>query len=190
MSIDINNTFLVAAPIDQAWAVLNDIARVSACVPGAELTDTAGDNIYKGRIAVRLGPVQLQFGGSVEFLERDAAAHRARIRATGNELKGRGSARALMTCNLRPEGTDTRVDIATALDLAGQVAQYGRGAAMITSVAQQLVNDFADALAADMRAAGGPTTQTRKTEIDLASLLTRAWWRELCRWFTAVFTRK
>jgi len=190
MSIDINNTFLVAAPIEEAWTVLNDIKRVAACVPGAELTGTAGDDIYKGRIAVRLGPVQLAFGGSVEFLERDAVAHRARIRATGNELKGRGSARAVMTCELRPEGADTRVDIATALELAGQVAQYGRGAAMITSVAQQLVNDFAGALAADMRAAGGPAAPTKKAEIGVVSLLARAWWRELGRRLVAVFGRK
>ena len=58
MSLQIRNSFLVPAPIEQAWAVLNDIKRVAACVPGAELTEVLGDDQYKGRIAVRLGPLR------------------------------------------------------------------------------------------------------------------------------------
>jgi uncharacterized protein len=57
MSIRIRNSFLITAPAEQAWTVLNDIERVASCVPGAKLIEIAGDNIYKGRIAVRLGPV-------------------------------------------------------------------------------------------------------------------------------------
>jgi uncharacterized protein len=178
MSIQIRNSFLVPAPIEQAWAVLNDIKRVASCVPGAELVEVVGDDIYKGRIAVRLGPVLLQFGGTVEFRERDARRHHAVISATGNELKGRGNAHALVVCDLRADGADTRVDVESALDLAGQVAQYGRGAAMIESVAQQLAKDFANTLALNMQGTGGSAAAPPKvTEVRLGALVARAWWQ-------------
>src|SRR5215467_12755201 len=191
MSIRIRNSFLITAPAEQAWTVLNDIERVASCVPGAELIEISGDNIYKGRIAVRLGPVLMQFGGTLEFRERDAARHHAVIVATGNELKGRGTAHALVVCDLQPEDRGTRVDVETALDLAGQVAQYGRGAGMIESVAQQLVKEFADALAASMRAAqGAPSADSKPTEIRLGSLVARAWWRVLIDRLRMVFNGK
>ena len=137
---------------------------MAACVPGAELTEVLDDDQYKGRIAVRLGPVALQFAGTVEFRERDAGRHHAVISATGNELKGRGNAYARVVCDLRADGTNTRVDVETALDLAGQVAQYGRGAAMIESVAQQLMNDFASALALNMQATGAAAVPAKPAE--------------------------
>ena len=68
---------------NRRWAVLNDIKRVAACVPGAELTEVLGDDQYKGRIAVRLGPVALQFAGTVAFRERDASRRPCRDRRNG-----------------------------------------------------------------------------------------------------------
>jgi hypothetical protein len=92
----------------------------------------------------------------MEFQELDTAGHRAVIKANGSELKGRGGANALVTCVLAAEGGATRVDIDTALDLVGQVAQYGRGAGMIAGVAQQLTNQFAAALEADIKTSQAP----------------------------------
>ena len=37
------NEFVVDAPIDIAWAVLTDIPQVAACIPGAELESSDGD---------------------------------------------------------------------------------------------------------------------------------------------------
>lgn len=191
MAIQLGSSFFVPAGIEEAWAVLNDVERVASCVPGAELIEVVGDNIYKGRIAVRLGPVLMQFGGTVEFRERDAVRHHAVISATGNELKGRGNAHALLVCDLQPEDRGTRVDVKTALDLAGQVAQYGRGAAMIESVAQQVVKEFADALAASMRAAqGAASAESKPTEIRLGSLVARAWWQVLVDRLRMIFSGK
>jgi carbon monoxide dehydrogenase subunit G len=191
MAIQLGSSFFVPAGIEEAWAVLNDVERVASCVPGAELIEVGGDNIHKGRIAVRLGPVLMQFGGTVEFRERDAVRHHAVISATGNELKGRGNAHALLVCDLRPEDRGTRVDVKTVLDLAGQVAQCGRGTAMIESVAQQVVKQFADSLAASMRVAqGAALADSRPTEIRLGSLVARAWWQVLVDRLRKVFSGK
>ena len=57
----IKNEFQVAAPVDKVWQFFGDIPQVAACLPGTELTNDLGDDKYEGRVAVRMGPVRLQF---------------------------------------------------------------------------------------------------------------------------------
>src|SRR4051812_50082915 len=81
-----------------------DIRRIAPCMPGAELTEIVDDKTYKGKIAVRLGPVALAFAGTVAFEEIDDANRRARVKATGSDAKGRGGANAAATFRLEPAG--------------------------------------------------------------------------------------
>ena len=76
----IKNEFEVAQPVEKVWQFFDDIPQVAACLPGAELTEDLGDDKYKGRVAVRMGPVRLQFAGTAEITERDEAAKRVVVR--------------------------------------------------------------------------------------------------------------
>ncbi len=38
MGIKVENTFVVRAPVDDAWRFLIDMPRVVPCMPGTELT--------------------------------------------------------------------------------------------------------------------------------------------------------
>jgi uncharacterized protein len=137
----IKNDFEVAEPVDKVWQFFDNIPQVAACLPGAELTEDLGDNKYKGRVAVRMGPVRLQFGGTAEITERDEAAKRIVVHAAGAEEKGRGQASMDITAALTPAGRGTKVAVAQDLQLAGAAAQYGRG--MISDVTSVLMRDFA-----------------------------------------------
>ena len=57
----ITSDFEVAAPVDKVWRFFDDIPQVASCLPGTELTGQLGDNKYQGQVAVRMGPVKLQF---------------------------------------------------------------------------------------------------------------------------------
>jgi carbon monoxide dehydrogenase subunit G len=70
----ITNDFEVAQPVDKVWQFFGDIPMVAACLPGAELTENLGDDKYGGKVAIRMGPVRLQFSGTAEITERDEAA--------------------------------------------------------------------------------------------------------------------
>ena len=147
----IENGFDLPLPAAEAWRVLLDIERVARCVPGAELTEKLDPDSYRGKIAVRLGPVALSFNGTARFVEIDEAARRVRVKANGSESKGRGGAEASAQFALAEIGPrQTHVAITTDLALNGSVAQYGRGAAMIGAVAQQLVDQFAARLGAEL----------------------------------------
>jgi uncharacterized protein len=138
----ITNDFEVAEPVDQVWQFFQNIPQVAACLPGAQLTEDLGDDKYKGTVAVRMGPVRLQFAGIADITERDEAAKRLTVHASGADEKGRGQANMVVTATLaRTSRGTTKVDVVQDLQLAGAAAQYGRG--MISDVSAILMRDFA-----------------------------------------------
>jgi uncharacterized protein len=137
----IKNDFEVAQPVDKVWKFFGDIPQVATCLPGAELTEDLGGEKYKGRVAVRMGPVRLQFAGTAEIAERDEAAKRLVLNAAGAEAKGRGQASMVVTATLARSGRGTKVNVTQDLQLSGAAAQYGRG--MISDVTSVLMRDFA-----------------------------------------------
>src|SRR5947199_4234406 len=144
--MEFDNSFEVPLPPADAWKVLLDIERTAPCMPGAELTEVLGDNRYKGKIAVRLGPVALTFAGLVKFEEIDEANRTARVSAQGSDAKGRGGANAASVFRLEPSGSGSKVLVHTNLTLSGAIAQYGRGVGIIQASAAQLMNQFAGCL--------------------------------------------
>jgi carbon monoxide dehydrogenase subunit G len=148
--MEFDSTLEVPLPPDEAWKVLLDIQRVAACIPGAELTEVVDARTYKGRVAVRIGPVAMSLAGQARLEEIDAANRKARVKAQGADPKGRGSADSVIDFRLEPAGTGTRVLIHSEVKLAGSIAQYGRGSGMIESVASQLIAQFGSALKAQI----------------------------------------
>jgi len=150
--VEFDNSFEVPLRPAEAWPLLLDIRRIAPCLPGAELTEVIDEKTYKGRIAVRLGPVALVFAGVVKLEEIDGASHTARVTAQGTDAKGRGGANATSSFRLEEAGTGTKVLVHTDLALSGAVAQYGRGVGIIQATAAQLMSQFADNLKAQIAA--------------------------------------
>jgi uncharacterized protein len=147
----ITNDFEVAQPVAKVWEFFGDIPKVAACLPGATLTDDLGEDKYGGGVAVRMGPVKLQFNGTAEITERDEAAKRIVVHAAGAEQRGRGQAAMDVTATLTQAGRGTKVSVAQDLQLSGAAAQYGRG--MIADVTSVLMRDFSANMAAQIDAA-------------------------------------
>jgi carbon monoxide dehydrogenase subunit G len=136
----IKNDFEVAEPVDKVWQFFDNIPQVAACLPGAELTEDLGGEKYKGRVAVRMGPVRLSFAGTADIAERDDAGKRIVVHASGADEKGRGQASMIVTATLVRSGRGTKVAVTQDLQLSGAAAQYGRG--MISDVTAVLMRDF------------------------------------------------
>lgn len=160
--MEFDNAFEVPLPPEDAWPVLMDIPRIAPAMPGAQLTEVVDDKTYKGNIAVRLGPVALTFAGTVIFEEIDNASRTARVRAQGNDNKGRGSAQALATFKLEPTAAGSKVLVHSDVTLSGAVAQYGRGVGMIQATAAALMNQFANNLKKQL--ANPPTDAAAQAE--------------------------
>ena len=156
--MEFDNSFDVPLSPAQAWAVLMDIRRIAPCMPGAALTEVIDAQNFRGKIAVRLGPVALAFAGRVQFEDVDDINHSARVKAQGADDKGRGSANATATFRIDPADIGSRVFIHTDLMLSGAVAQYGRGVGMIQATASQIISQFASNLRVQLERQPAPAT--------------------------------
>jgi uncharacterized protein len=136
------NSFVVAAAPDAAWKIILNVPEIAPCLPGANLTEQVDENTYKGNVSVKLGPVALTFNGTAQIVQRDDVEHTATVRANGSDAKGRGSAKAEARFKLLPDSRGTKVQVVTDLTLTGSVAQYGRGASLIQTVAAGLIEQF------------------------------------------------
>jgi carbon monoxide dehydrogenase subunit G len=148
--VRIENDFIVKAQIEEVWAHLLDVERIAPCAPGAELTEVVDDRTWKGKVAVKIGPVSLSFAGTVAMQERDDQGHRVVLKAQGMEQRGKGAATAVVSGHLEEAEGGTRVAMETDLTISGAVAQYGRG--MVLDISQRLTREFARCLEANMQA--------------------------------------
>lgn len=141
--MEISNTFTVPLPVDQAWDVLTDLERVAPCMPGAALLGVNGEE-YSWLVKLKVGPVAARYQGVARFLERNESARRAVIKAEGEDLGGQGGVAATVTATLTAQGEGTAVRVRTDLDIAGRVAQFGRG--VISDVSNKLFGQFVERL--------------------------------------------
>jgi uncharacterized protein len=154
--MEFDNTFTVAAPIDDVWAAMLDVERVAPCVPGAQVIEQTGDNAYKVAIKVKLGPVSMLYNGDVEVVEQYPDDRRAVMSAKATESRGQGTANARVEMRLSQENGATHGAIHTDVAISGRAAAMGQG--IIGDVSARLIDTFAQNLAA-MLAAEQPTVE-------------------------------
>jgi carbon monoxide dehydrogenase subunit G len=70
------------------------------------------------------------------------------MEAKGRETRGSGTANAVVTAQLDPDGDGTRVRVLTELKITGKVAQFGRG--VMNDVADKILGQFAGCVAENL----------------------------------------
>jgi aerobic-type carbon monoxide dehydrogenase small subunit (CoxS/CutS family)/carbon monoxide dehydrogenase subunit G len=161
----------LASGVDDVWAVLADFDRLAACLPGAEMTADLGDDRYRGRATVGLGPVSLRFEGLAHVVEHDPSARRMRVLAQGTD-RGGSSTQAVIRLAADPaEGGGTVLWADADVHLSGRVAQFGR--ALAGDVSRRLFEQFAEAVDEAARTGEAPTTRTSPLRLALGALLAR-----------------
>jgi carbon monoxide dehydrogenase subunit G len=163
MAIELDNTFTVPVPPEQAWNVLLDVERIAPCMPGASVLSVDGDKI-EGQVKVKLGPLSLSYKGTAEFTEKDEASHTIGLKASGKETRGAGTASANVQASLKPGDAtgSTLVSIHTSLNVTGRPAQFGRS--LLPEVSGKLIGQFATNLEALIQNGGaGSDSATPET---------------------------
>jgi uncharacterized protein len=187
----LEHKFEVSAPLETVWKRLIDVEQVAPCLPGAEITDVGDDGSYRGTFSVRLGPTTASYRGELAMDEVDEAAHRVVMRASGQDKRGQGSAKASIVSQMSEEAGVTTVAVETDFTLTGRLASFGRGG-MIKDVSNRLLRDFSDCLQKSIEGAepavegepaapAGPPPAAKP--VGGFSLVMRALWDRLRRLF-------
>ena len=144
MALNFVNEFVVAAPIDATWQALVDVERVARCLPGATIRPGETADTFNGSMRIKLGPMTMEYQGVAEISSVDHEGHRVSFNVRGKELRGQGTAAAVIHNSLTSEGDTTRVLVESALNVTGRPAQFGRG--IMQDVAASMLRDFATCL--------------------------------------------
>ena len=141
MAVELEHPFSTAKPIDESFAAILDLERLVPCVEGGSVLETTGPNSVRAEIKVRLGAMSLNFTGTVEIVERDAAAHRMVMSIKSKEAGGQGHANADIVFTLSDGGGT----IHTSAQITGKAASMGEG--VVVGVLDALIKDFAGKVA-------------------------------------------
>ena len=146
----INQNFEVSQPLAVVWDFFQDVPTVSACLPGAELTEDKGNGVYTGKVSAKLGPLTASFEGEATVVA-DPATHSASIKGKGVDKRGGSRGRMSVVYQLKETDGGTEVDIEANVNLAGAAAQFGRSG-LIREISNRLIGEFAECLEAKLSA--------------------------------------
>ncbi len=130
-----------SAPPERIWTLLNDPAVLARTTPGLSSLEPDGEDVYKARFQIKLGPVNGGFDGSLAVRDKDPLrGYRLEI-----DVRGRlGSTKAEGTFEIREEGEGAVLAFAGDARLKGVLARMG--GRVLTGVARQFTRQFFEAL--------------------------------------------
>ena len=139
--VELDHSFSIGKPIDEAWEAILDLERLVPCVEGGKVLERTGPESVRAEIKVKMGAMSMTFTGTVEVIEQDAAEHRAVMQVKSKEAGGQGYANADVTFALSDGGGTVH----TAAQITGKAASMGEG--VVVSVLDALIKDFTGKLA-------------------------------------------
>jgi carbon monoxide dehydrogenase subunit G len=161
VAIQIEERFVVRAPVEPVWSYLVDPRCVVTCVPGGDLERVLDDRTFDGTVRVAAGPFTFAYGGRIRLDEVDPAARHVRILGDAREAAGSDRARLTLESDLAPlpDGA-TEVVAHASVDVEGRIVEIGRP--VLEELAHVVFQDFASRVRARIEAeqAGGATQAT------------------------------
>ena len=87
----LQHEFEVSASPEATLQFLLDPDSVVSCMPGATLVEVLDDGTWKTTMAVKLGPMGMNFVNDVRVTEQDGTAGTVRLSVTGRDKRGRAA---------------------------------------------------------------------------------------------------
>lgn len=159
----IEKTFDLPHPRELVWSKLNDVHFVAQCLPGASIVEDRGDNNYKGRMAVKVGPMAASFDGDIAIDSR-RDDWTAVVSGKGSDTRSSSRASGSMTYKLADGASpnSTRVEVVSDINLAGPLAQFGKGG-IIQEIANRITAEFIKNFEARLSVASASSDQPSAT---------------------------
>jgi uncharacterized protein len=154
--LEIKQSFTVARPLSEVWALFQDVPTVAGCMPGAELIADKGNGLYQGKVSIKLGPFGAAFEGEAQVTP-DPASHSGHVEGKGTDKRGGSRSKLVLDYLLAEVESGTRVDVTADVQLVGPIAQFGR-TGIITETANVLIRQFVQNVEARLATTAPPVT--------------------------------
>jgi carbon monoxide dehydrogenase subunit G len=159
MKIQVEKSYPMPCTAEVAWEFLQNLEAVAGCMPGAKITERLEAGRYKGTVTVRVGPATMSFRGEVELKDVEPAARRLRLLGKGTDSTGTSGASLSLAARIDP-AADGLCSLAgtSEMSMSGKAASFG--GRMMNTVADQILQQFADNFAGQVRALQAQRTVT------------------------------
>jgi len=151
MKVELDKSFPMPASPEVAWAFLQNVEAVAACMPGAQLTERIDDTHHKGTVTVKIGPAAMTFRGELEVRDIDPPAMSLRLIGKGTDTTGTSGANMNLLARIAAvEGGMSELVGSSEVTMSGKAAAFG--GRMMNSVADRILQQFADNFAQEVAA--------------------------------------
>ena len=153
--MQIEEAFVVDAPVEDVWRFFEDVARVARCVPGVQSVDALGPDRYRVVATQKVGFISATFEMTTQ-IDGKEPPRSLRLSSVGKSVRGAvGNLRSRDRVDLEPhpEG-GTRVTLTSELAVGGMLGALGHKA--IASKSRELTEKFAQALRAALQGGTPP----------------------------------
>ena len=189
MKVGLAKSVPMPAPADAAWDLLQDIAGVAACVPGAKVTERVDDTHYKGTVGVKVGPASLSFRGEIEVKGVDASTRTLQLAAKGTDTTGSSAATMDLTARIDAiDAASCNLVGVSEVSMSGKAASFGQR--LMAAVPHQVPGQFAANFPARLKQAPPPqsTAAAPAPEAKPLNALALAW-AVIKAWLRSIFGR-
>lgn len=137
----IEGAYTIAAPRDDVWEALNDPDVLSKTIPGGQELEKTGENEYRAKMKIRVGPVQGLFNGNVKLTDLKPPESYHMVvdgRGAPGFVKGEGGLR------LEADGDKTILHYEGDAQVGGRLASVGQR--LMDTSAQALIRQSLETL--------------------------------------------
>jgi carbon monoxide dehydrogenase subunit G len=145
--LKIEGVYTISAPRDDVWEALNDPEVLSKSIPGGQELVETGENEYRAKMKIRVGPVQGLFDGNVKLTDiKPPESYHIVVDGRGAPgfVKGEG------TLRLEADGDKTILHYEGDAQVGGRLASVGQR--LMDTSAQALIRQSLETLDAQIQA--------------------------------------
>jgi carbon monoxide dehydrogenase subunit G len=190
MTIELQETFQVTAPVEEVWAFMMDPEKVAICLPGATLTEVLDQNSFLGSIKVKIGAIVARYQGKLSYTKRDKDALTTEMLAEAKEKSGgtlNGTISVVLS-SLQDGGTEAKCG--ASVDLTGRIAQVGGG--MIEGVSAEMIKKFVANVKLRLETPAGEgeaLAPPAEDSINIIAVVFTVIWKSIVNFFKRLFGR-
>ena len=133
---------IVPASREATWALVMDIPRAAACIPGIKDVTPDGENRYQATLQARVGPMGMTLSGTITVLAQDAESGEASFLVEANDRRVGGGVKTNLTMRVTARSpNETELEIVSDTTFMGRLGELGQP--IIRRKARNTLEEFA-----------------------------------------------